>query len=304
MQAIPAVREIVRRALSEDIGRGDITTRCLVPARASATGVVYLKEPGVIAALDVAEMVFRELDPGCRFESLVEEGPPVPPGAEIARVSGPAWAVLSGERVALNFLQRLSGIATRTYELARLAARHGVRVADTRKTTPGLRVLEKYAVRVGGGVNHRLGLDDAVLIKDNHIVVAGGVAKAVELARGRIPMTAKIEVEAKTEEEVVEALRAGADIVMLDNMDCATMARMVELIRIHDGADRSAPESADKQTPVDRPRRTLVEASGRVDVSNVEQVARTGVDVISAGAITHSARALDMSLEITSMGGS
>ena len=267
---------LVRAALAEDIGPGDITTTLCVPADARATATVLAKAPGVIAGLDVCALAFHLLDPEARWESHVADGfhvtePPTP----LATVIGKARALLTAERVALNFLQRLSGVATVTARYVAAVAGTPARIVDTRKTTPGLRALEKYAVRVGGGYNHRLGLYDCVLIKDNHIQAAGGIQSAVAAARAHIPHTMKIEVETDTLEQVTEALNAGADIILLDNMDNETMRRAVAQI----GG------------------RAITEASGGLALDRVAAVAATGVQILSVGALTHSAPALDISLD-------
>ncbi len=267
---------LVRAALLEDIGPGDITTMLCVPAGTTATATVLAKQPGVIAGLAIAELAFKLLDPNTHWEALVEDGATVGDGrTPLAVVTGDARALLTAERVALNFLQRLSGIATLTAHYVRLTAGTQARIVDTRKTTPGLRALEKYAVRAGGGFNHRLGLYDCVLIKDNHIKAAGGIGNAVAGAKAQIPHTMKIEVETATLGMVEEALHAGADIILLDNMDTETMRRAVELI----GG------------------RAISEASGGLTEARVAEVAATGVDVLSIGALTHSAPALDISLD-------
>jgi len=267
---------LVRDALLEDIGPGDVTTMLCVPAGTRATATVLAKEAGTIAGLAVGELAFKLLDPNAHWEALVEDGAKVGAGrTPIARVSGDARALLTAERVALNFMQRLSGIATVTARYAALTAGTHARIADTRKTTPGLRALEKYAVRTGGGFNHRLGLYDAVLIKDNHIKAAGGIANAVAAAKAHIPHTMKIEVEAATLDMVEEALAVGADIILLDNMDTETMRRAVALI----GGQ------------------AISEASGNLTEARIAEVAATGVGILSIGALTHSAPSLDISLD-------
>ncbi|UFJ40571.1 carboxylating nicotinate-nucleotide diphosphorylase [Brevibacillus humidisoli] len=262
--------------LQEDIGFGDITTNSTIPEQEQGTGIIYAKESGVIAGLAVAEQVFHLIDSSLVFRRLAEEGDWVEKGASLAEVEGSVRSILSGERLALNLLQHLSGIATRTHQYVQAIAGTKVRLVDTRKTTPGMRMLEKYAVRVGGGHNHRYGLYDAVLIKDNHIKGAGGIGNAVLAARAAIPHTMKIEVETETLTQVQEALDAGADIIMLDNMPTDVMQEAVQLIN----------------------GRAAVEASGGVTLETIESVAKTGVDVISVGALTHSVRALDISLDL------
>lgn len=262
--------------LMEDIGSGDITTECTIPEDEQGKGILYAKEAGIIAGLPVAELVFETVDAGLTFKTLVKEGERVEKGQAIVEVSGSVQSILSGERLALNLLQRLSGIATRTREFVDVLEGTKARVVDTRKTTPGLRLVEKYAVRIGGGHNHRYALYDAVMIKDNHIKGAGSITKAVEAARANIPHTMKIEVECETIEQVKEALAAGADIIMLDNMSPEMMREAVALIN----------------------GRAIVEASGGVTLETVRAIAETGVDVISVGALTHSVRALDISLDL------
>ncbi|MEW6183181.1 MAG: carboxylating nicotinate-nucleotide diphosphorylase [Bacillota bacterium] len=267
---------LIDRALDEDIGAGDCTTRAIVPAHVSARGVFVTREDGVIAGLPVAERVYTRLNPAVRCDYRVVEGSRVEAGAVLAEVHGPARAILTGERVALNFLRHLSGIATRTAFMVERISGLPARVVDTRKTTPVMRSLEKYAVRIAGGKNHRFGLYDGILIKDNHIRVAGGVKEAVKLAREGAPHGLRIEVEAETLTQVEEALAAGAEIIMLDNMPVALMQEAVRLI----GG------------------RSVIEASGGITEENIRAVAATGVDLISVGALTHSVRALDISLEI------
>lgn len=272
-------KEIVENALKEDIGTGDITTGLIVPPDCRAEAVIISKDSGVVAGLKVAEMALSLVDGEILFNPMVEDGEEVVPGQTLVRLSGWAFSILSAERVALNFLQRLSGIATATRRLVGLVERYKAKIVDTRKTTPGLRRLEKYAVRVGGGYNHRFGLYDAVLIKDNHIKVAGGVAEAVRMAKSKASPLIKIEVEATNLDEVAEALSAGADIIMLDNMDTQTMSQAV---KIASG-------------------KALIEASGGITSERIVEVAAAGVDFISVGALTHSFKSLDMSLEIETL---
>ncbi len=265
---------LIRHALQEDIHTGDLTTQACVSEKRHAIGRMIAKESFVLAGIEVAARVFSLLDSAVHFEGVVADGTTVVQGAAIARMSGDAAALLQGERVALNLLQRMSGIATLTSRYVAAVAGTAARIVDTRKTTPGLRMLEKYAVRVGGGINHRTGLYDGILIKENHIAAAGGITAAVSRARSYIPHTLKIEVETETVAQVEEALAAGADIIMLDNMDCATMRSCVALIA----------------------GRVLVEASGGVNLDTVRAIAETGVDIISVGALTHSPRAADISM--------
>lgn len=270
------LRNMIERFLCEDIGAGDLTTNSIVQADAVSHGYVISRESGVVAGLPLAKMVFQVLDPGIEFRALARDGDKIERGMVLAEISGNARAILTGERLALNLLQHLSGIATRTARLVELAAGKKSRIVDTRKTTPGLRIIEKYAVRVGGGYNHRFGLFDAVLIKDNHIKIAGGITQAVEAARRGSPHTARIEVEVEDLAGVNEALAAGADIIMLDNMTAEKMREAVDLIA----------------------GRALVEASGGISEENIRAAAEAGVDLISVGALTHSVRSLDISLDI------
>jgi len=273
----PLVEEAVRRALLEDLGRaGDITTAATIPPDATAEAVIAARKPGVIAGLALAASAFRQIDSAIRFEPALSDGTRVEPGAVAARISGPARGILSAERVALNFLCHLSGVATATRRYADAIAHTHARITCTRKTTPGLRAFEKYAVRCGGGSNHRFGLDDAVLIKDNHIAVAGGVAQAIARAKSYVGHLVKIEVEADDLDQLREALGAGADVILLDNMSPKMLA---EAVRITAGA-------------------AILEASGGITIENIAAVAETGVDYISSGAITHSAPALDLGLDI------
>lgn len=266
--------------LEEDIGTGDVTTMSTIPKQSQSTGIIHLKDDhGVIAGIPIAQAVFELIDDELRFEPRVRDGDSVQRGAVLAEVSGSTRSILLGERLALNLLQRLSGIATKTAEMAQQIADFPVRLVDTRKTTPGHRALEKYAVRVGGGSNHRFGLYDAVMIKDNHIKGAGGIRPAVLAAREQIPHTMKIEVEVEDHTQLVEALEAKADIIMLDNMDLIAMQQAVQMIR------QRAPH-------------VVVEASGNVSIDTVREIAKTGVDVISAGSLTYSVRSLDISLDL------
>lgn len=267
---------LINLAYSEDIGEGDITTNNLIPAGERKTALFTAKEDGIIAGLPVAEMVFRKLDENLEWETLVRDGCWVKKGDTIVKFSGSYRALLSGERTALNFLQRMSGIATLTNQFVKAVEGTGVKILDTRKTMPGYRLLDKYSVRMGGAVNHRVGLYDMVMIKDNHIQVAGGIKNAVETVRQKIPANIKIEVEASTLEMVKDAIEAGADIIMLDNMSTETMAKAVKLI--------------DK--------RTKTEASGNMSLQKIKEVAEIGVDFISIGALTHSVKAIDISQRI------
>ena len=274
---VSQVSEIVQRALAEDIGAGDITTRLTVPPRVSASATIVAKASGVIAGLPAAEICFRLVDQAVAFRSLVSDGARVRPGDVIAELRGPAASILTAERVALNFLQRMSGIATLTSMYAAAVAGTKARIVDTRKTTPGLRVLEKYAVRIGGGFNHRFGLDDGVLIKDNHIAAAGGVGAAVRAAKAGAPHTLRVEVEVRSLQQLAEALDSGTDAVLLDNMSVSEIEEAVKLVA----------------------GRATVEASGGVNETTVSDIAKAGVDLISVGRLTHSFESLDLSLDIT-----
>jgi len=270
---------LVKLALAEDVGPGDITTRAIVGKGQRARGEVQAKESGVICGLAVAAEVFRHVDRRVRFTPKVRDGAFVKKGKVVAVVSGPARAILTGERTALNFLQHLSGIATLThkFKIKKSKVKNKVTLLDTRKTIPGLRVLEKYAVRCGGGTNHRLGLHDAILIKDNHIKLAGGIKKAVDRVKGVGGRGKNIEVEAKTIAQVKKAIDMKVDRILLDNMSIKTLRRTVKLCK---------------------KARIKTEASGGVNLSNVRAIVRTGVDYISVGALTHSAPALDISLKV------
>lgn len=268
------VDSIIENALHEDIHTGDITTLAIVAGSRPMQGILKAKEELVLAGVDVAGRVFHLLDPSVAFTPRFQDGASVKAGEVIAELSGEAAPLLQGERVALNLLQRMCGVASLTARYVAAVAGTGARIVDTRKTTPGLRFLDKYAVRVGGGTNHRTGLYDGILIKENHIAAAGGISEAIRRTRAYAPHTLRVEVETETLDQVNEALTAGADIIMLDNMDIQTMT---EAVRIIDG-------------------RALVEASGGVNLETVRRIAETGVDIISVGALTHSARAMDISM--------
>jgi nicotinate-nucleotide pyrophosphorylase (carboxylating) len=270
------VEQAVASALEEDLGlAGDITTDAIIPANARGQAEIVAREEGVVAGLDLAETAFRMLDPEVRFTRVVTDGDRVAAGGTIARIDGLTRALLTGERTALNFLNRLSGIATLTSSFVAAVKGTRARIACTRKTTPNLRVFEKYAVRAGGGVNHRFGLYDAVLIKDNHIAAAGGIAAALKAIRSRVGHLVKIEIEVDTLAQLEEALRHPIDAVLLDNMDLATLKAAVGLVN----------------------GRVVTEASGGVRLETVGEIARTGVDVISVGALTHAPSSLDSSLD-------
>lgn len=269
--------EAVQRALDEDLqSAGDVTSRALVPSGARGKARIVMREEGVVAGLPLASMVFRQLDGKINFQALVGDGDHLYAASEIAVLEGPVIGILEGERTALNFLQRLSGIATLTSRFVALAYPYGVEIMDTRKTTPGMRALEKYAVRAGGGRNHRFGLYDAVLIKDNHENAAGGVGRAVEMARKTLGEGWGIEVEVQDLDGLAEAVAAGADVVMLDNMGVEDVG---EAVTAAGG-------------------RVKLEVSGGITLENVSAYAATGVDRISVGALTHSARALDIALDL------
>jgi len=270
------IDKIIEQALLEDIGTGDITTEFIIPSNLKAKGIIKTSEEGVVAGLDIACLVFQKLDSEIIFQEKTKDGKKVARGKELAEITGPARTILKGERVALNFLQRMSGIATITSKFCQEVKDFPVRIVDTRKTTPGLRILEKYAVHMGGGYNHRFGLYDAVLIKDNHIAVAGGIKSAVNSVRKQISHTVKIEVEVENLSQLQEALEMKVDIVMLDNM---SLDMMREAVNIAKG-------------------KVLIEASGGITLDNVREVAQTGVDLISIGALTHSVKSLDISMEI------
>ncbi|HEU5344647.1 MAG TPA: carboxylating nicotinate-nucleotide diphosphorylase [Ktedonobacterales bacterium] len=272
--------ELARRALAEDIGRGDLTSEATIPARTKARGSIIAKQDGVVAGLPMAALIFRLLDLDTHVVLTAHDGDPVRAGQRLAALEGNARALLTAERTALNFLGRLSGIATLTARCAAATAGTRARVIDTRKTTPGLRALEKYAVRMGGGANHRSGLDDGILIKDNHIAAVGSLALAVTRARAHASHLIKVEVECEDEAQAREALDAGADAILLDNMSDEAMRAAVALIR------ERAPQ-------------VMIEASGNIgaDPERIAAVAATGVDLISLGALTHSAPNFDVSLE-------
>ena len=268
------IERIIQTALQEDIGSGDITTLSTVPVGTQARAELVAKEDFVLSGIEVARRVFSQLDAEVAFEALRVDGCCVKRGEVIAWIKGDAHTLLQGERVALNLLQRMSGVATHTAAFVAAVAGTDAVIVDTRKTTPGLRALDKYSVRMGGGQNHRTSLYDGVLIKENHIAAAGGITAAVAGAKQRAPHTLKVEVETENMDDVREALEAGADIIMLDNMDLDTMCAAVSLI---DG-------------------RAVTEASGGVNLDTVTEIAQTGVNLISVGALTHSSRAVDISM--------
>jgi nicotinate-nucleotide pyrophosphorylase (carboxylating) len=272
------IEPIVRAALLEDLGRaGDITTAAIVPREATAEADIVARQPGVLAGFDAALLAFELIDPGLRIERLCADGARISRGEVVARISGGAWGLLGAERTALNFLCRMSGIATATRALADAVVGTNAKIVCTRKTTPGLRALEKQAVRLGGGANHRFGLDDAMLIKDNHIAVAGGIRAVLERAKAAAGHLVKIEIEVDTLDQLREVLEVGlADAVLLDNMDAATMRKAVQMV----GG------------------KFALEASGGITLDTIAEIAKTGVDYASSGWITHSAPHLDVALDI------
>ncbi|TFB07896.1 carboxylating nicotinate-nucleotide diphosphorylase [Candidatus Atribacteria bacterium MT.SAG.1] len=270
------IDKIIEQALLEDIWTGDITSESIIPYDLKAKGIIKTSDEGVVAGLDIVLLVFKKLDSEICFQSKTKDGNKILPGEILAKITGPAQTILKGERVALNFLQRMSGIATITSKFCQEVKAFPVRIVDTRKTTPGLRILEKYSVRMGGGYNHRVGLYDAVLIKDNHIVVAGGIRSAVNSVRKQISHTVKIEVEVENLSQLQEALKMKTDIIMLDNMDLENMKKAVKMAR----------------------GKVLIEASGGITLEKVRKIAQTGVNLISIGTLTHSVKSLDISMEI------
>jgi nicotinate-nucleotide pyrophosphorylase (carboxylating) len=274
------IEEIIDRALVEDLGKGDVTTEALISADRRGMGFIVAKKEGILAGMNVVKQVFHRVDPELKVEVLLEDGARIQPGSKVANVSGSVASILAAERVALNFLQRLSGIASETHRYVEAVKGLPVRIMDTRKTTPGLRSLEKHAVKAGGGENHRMSLGDGILVKDNHLAALRSqglnIKQIVAKARQNSPQRLPVEVEVGTVSEALEAAEAGADIVMLDNMGLEDMRKAVKSIH----------------------GRALIEASGGITLDNVRAVAETGVDFISVGALTHSARALDISLEL------
>lgn len=276
----PEAERIIEAAIREDLGWGDITTQILIPPHWQAQGTLMVKADGVIAGMEIAQAVFLNVDPTLIFSPLKYDGTRVTKGAAAGRVKGSAASIVKAERTAINFLQRLSGIATLTARFVEAVAGLKTRITDTRKTTPGFRYLEKYAVRIGGGVNHRQHLGDGILIKDNHLAALKrtglSLAQVIQKAKTEAPHTLKVEVEVITAADAVAAAEAGADIILLDNMALKEMKRAVRGVK----------------------GRAIIEASGGITLENVRQIAETGVDIISAGALTHSAKALDISLEL------
>ena len=273
------VAEIIKMGLIEDINNIDVTTDNLISETSTCKATLTVKEDGVISGLDIARQVFKTLDSNIKTIFFVKEGAEVKKGDKLFEIEGKTKAILKGERLALNIIQRMSGISTQAREYAKLVEEINVKIVDTRKTTPGLRILEKYAVKVGGCFNHRYNLSDAIMIKDNHINAAGGITKAVEKIKKRISIVTKIEVEVQTIDQLNEALKSKVDIIMLDNMSVAMMKEAVEI---------ASGE-------------VLLEASGCITKDNLVEVAKTGVDIISVGALTHSVKTLDISLNIDEM---
>jgi nicotinate-nucleotide pyrophosphorylase (carboxylating) len=273
----PQIERLIRDSLDEDIGAGDLATMATISAEAEGKGVFRAKKEGVVAGLVLLDRIFYFIDPKVKVRVLARDGSTVTPGMVVAEALGPVRALLLAERTALNFLQRLSGNATLTRKYVDAVKDFSCKVLDTRKTTPGLRTLEKYAVRMGGGMNHRIGLYDAALVKDNHIEATGSIAEAVKAVRRHAPFMAKVEVEVGSLKQAQEAIDAGADVIMLDNMTLAQMADAVKLIN----------------------KRAWVEASGGITLDTIRRVAATGVDFISSGALTHSAPVVDFNMKIT-----
>jgi len=277
IQVSPQIERLIRDALDEDIGAGDLATMATIAASLRGTGVFRAKKEGVVAGLVLLPRIFYFIDHNVDVRLLMSDGAAVRPGTVVAEAVGPVRALLLAERTALNFLQRLSGTATLTRKYVDAVKDFPCKVLDTRKTTPGLRTLEKYAVRLGGGMNHRIGLYDAALVKDNHIEATGSIAEAVQAVRRHAPFMAKVEVETSNMRQVQEAIDARADVIMLDNMSIAEMTEAVKLVN----------------------KRAWVEASGGITLENIRQVAATGVDFISSGALTHSAPVVDFNMKIT-----
>lgn len=269
------VDQLIKNGLMEDINYGDVTTDNLFNGDEISNGKFIAKEQGIIAGIEVAKRVFQILDSSIVFEKCIEDGCKVKKGDIIAYVKGSSSSILKGERVALNILQRMCGIATKTFKIVELVKNYNVKIVDTRKTLPGFRILDKYSVKMGGGYNHRLNLSDFVMIKDNHIKAAGSIKEAVEKIKKKIPFTTKIEVEVENFDQLKEALDVEVDVIMLDNMDIESMKKAVQFV--------------DKKV--------ILEASGNVDENNVADIASTGVDIISMGSLTHSVKALDISLK-------
>ncbi len=279
----PQIRELILRALQEDIGRGDLTTRFIIPRNQKGKAIIFSKSEGILAGLPVTILTFKLLDSKVKFRSFKKDGGKIKKEDKILQIYGKTQAILSAERTVLNFLQKLSGIATLTAQFVRRVKSTPAKICDTRKTTPLWRSLEKYAVKLGGGTNHRFGLDDMILIKDNHIQAAGSITEAVKLASQKNKRNVPIEVETQNLREVKEALKAGVDFIMLDNFSLKNLKLAVKIIRDLERKNK---------------KKIKIEASGNVNLENVKKIARTGVDLISVGKITHSAPALDFSLKL------
>jgi nicotinate-nucleotide pyrophosphorylase (carboxylating) len=274
-----SIEKVLINALEEDIGGGDVTTHSLISEDQISEASIIAKEEFIVAGIFFAQRIFQLLDPGVKFRILKKDGKSVKKGDIIAKIRGKSRSILSAERTALNFLQRLSGIATYTARYVKALEGYKVKIVDTRKTAPGLRYFDKYAVKIGGGFNHRFGLSDGILIKDNHIAAVGSITKAIKLAQKKAHHLLKIEVEVKTLSEVQEALSAGVDAIMLDNMPVDKMKKAVSLIRSKNA-------------------KVIIEASGNINLKNIREIAKTGVDIISIGALTHSAPAADITLKV------
>lgn len=272
------IDDILENALREDLPYGDITSESIIPSHAFSEAIILAKEKGVLAGIDIARRVFEKIDPSLKYEKRFDDGQEFSEEDILARLRGNSISLLKGERTALNFLQRMSGIATQTRKFVRALRGTKTKILDTRKTTPGLRILEKYAVNVGGGENHRLNLSEMVLIKDNHLKLIGSISRAIMQAKDKVKKSVKVEVETKNLEEVKEALRGGADIIMLDNMKLEEIEEVVNFVKS----------------------RVPLEVSGKVNLKNVKEIASLGVDYISVGSLTHSYKSLDMSVEILS----
>jgi nicotinate-nucleotide pyrophosphorylase (carboxylating) len=278
MNPDPNLNLLIDLALQEDMGSGDLTTEALFSSSSMGVASLIAREDLIVCGLDIANQVFKRLSSSCLLKPVCSEGLKAKKGQKLARLKGPLWALLTGERTALNFVRHMAGIATLTRQYVAAIRGTGCRLLDTRKTTPGFRRLEKAAVLAGGGNNHRMGLFDGVMIKDNHIKAAGSIAKAVRKTRNRIPPTVRIEVECSNLQQIRASIRAGADMIMLDNMSPQRMEKAIDLI---DG-------------------RTLTEASGRLDLESVRAAAETGVDFVSVGALTHGAKAADIAMDLES----
>jgi len=274
---INEIDEIIELALKEDLSAGDITSESLIPSKSRSAAIILAKEEGVLAGIDVARRVFETIDSSLRFERRFEDGQMFKKNDSLAKIEGNSVSILKGERTALNFLQRMSGIAAKTRKFVQAVEGTKTKILDTRKTTPGLRVLEKYAVKIGGGENHRFNLSEMVLIKDNHLQIVGSVSEAVSRAKEKVGKGIRIEVETKSLDEVKEAVQSGADIVMLDNMPLERIKEVVEWVR----------------------GRVPLEVSGKVTLDKIRDISSLGVDYISVGSLTHSFKSLDISLEFS-----